>query len=151
MKQNPFEKNIKKNCAVCGKIILVNSSGGGECIHCGWYNNKLGEENKDRVIFPNVVSENKARLLIKEDKPLRPNLNEFMEMFYFYGEVEFWYDNKNCSLFFNHNENEYKIEFGWSPESICYFSNAEDFIKNAKIGSEYIRDIWDKVENPKYI
>ena len=44
-----------------------------------------------------------------------------------------------------------KIEFGWSPENVYYFSNKEDFIQNAKIGDEYVRDIWDKVENPKYM
>lgn len=39
---------------------------------------------------------------------------------------------------------------GWYNGTI-YFKDKEDFIKNAKIDNEYVRDIWDKVENPCYL
>lgn len=122
----------------------------GECQNCGWYNNILGETNDDEVVFPNLISLNKAKKLYKDGKTFKPDLNDFLEMLYFYGGVEFWYDGLNCCVFLRGDTN-IKIEFGWSPENIYYFSDKEDFIKNAKIGEEFVRDIWDKVENPKYI
>ena len=42
---------------------------------------------------------------------------------------------------------------GWGPkdDEVAYFKNKEDFVQNAKIGNEYVRDIWDKIENPCYL
>ncbi len=152
MKINPFEKNIKSKCSVCDKSLLVDSSGNGACSNCGWFNDKFGDENEEYVTFPNVVSKNKAKKLIKEGKPLRPDLNDFLDMLYSYSEVEFWYKEKECCVILLHKNNGdiSKIEFGWSPENIYYFSDKDDFIANAKIEDEYVRDIWDKVENPSY-
>ena len=64
--------------------------------------------------------------------------------------MKFCYKNLNCCLFLIGNENV-KIEFGWGSDSITNFSGKEDFIQNSKIGDEYVRDIWDKVEDPSYI
>ena len=148
MKKNPYEKIIEKNCSICGKILLVDQYGNGECPFCKWYNTIDDGENTEMVIFPNVVSENKAKKLFLEGKPIRPDLDDFLEMFYFYSEVEFWYKNKNYCLLFTDDD---KIKFGWNSESITYYKDKEDFIKNAKIDNEYVRDIWDNVENPKYM
>ncbi len=109
----------------------------------------MGEENENEVIFPNLVSLTKAKKLYKEGKELRPNLSDFLDGFMFYGEMEFIYNNLTCDLFRTNNEGG--IEFGWSPENVYYFSVKEDFIKNAKIGDEYVRDIWDKVEDTRYL
>lgn len=148
MKNNLYDKIFEKKCVVCGKTLLVSKTGNGECQHCGWYNNRLGEINEDEVIFPNLISLNKAKRLYQEGKPFRPDLNDFMEMLYFYSEVEFWYKRLNCCASLREDN---KIEFGWSPDNVYHFTDKDDFIKNAKIGDEYVRDIWDKVENPKYI
>ncbi len=148
MKDNPFEKNINKNCVICGKNLLVDRSGNGECPHCGWYNNITNGSHEDIVMYPNVVSENKARKLVAEGKPLTPNLKDFMDMTDSYRETEFWYKGLSCCIF---ESNEGVIEFGWDKEHVYYFDSKEDFIKNAKIFNEYIHDIWDKVEDPKYM
>ena len=140
--------NIQANCDVCGKAILVSKTGNGECLHCGWYNNILGARNDDKVIFPNFVSLNKAKRLYQEGKPFSPDLNDFVEMLYFYSEVEFWYKGLNCCVSIREDN---KIEFGWSPDNVYYFADKNDFIQNAKIGDEYVKDIWDKVEDPKYM
>ena len=100
--------------------------------------------------LPNLTSLNKAKRLYQDGKPFTPDLDDFLEMLYFYNEVEFWYKGLNCCLFLTDNP-QGKIDFGWSPENGYYFSDKEDFIQNAKIGDEYVRDIWDKVENPEYI
>lgn len=143
-----MNKTIEKKCVICGNSVLTDMYGQGRCFHCNWYNDVMDEENENEVIFPNLVSLNKAKRLYQEGKPFSPDLNDFMEMLYFYSEVEFWYKGLNCCVTLKEDS---KIEFGWSPDNVYYFADKDDFIKNAKIGNEYIQDIWDKVENPKYI
>lgn len=150
MKNNQYDKIFEKKCDVCGRTLLASKTGNGECQYCGWYNNRLGEINENEVIFPNLVSLNKAKRLYQEGKPFRPDLNDFLEGLYFYSEMEFWYKGLNCCLYLRSNTNK-KIEFGWSPENVYFFLDKEDFIQNAKIGGEFVKDIWNKVENPKYI
>lgn len=142
-------KNIKK-CAVCGEILSIGDTKNYECPHCNWYNNRLSEINETEVIFPNMVSLEKAKRLFKEGKAIKPDLNDFLEMLYFYSEVEFWYKGLNCCVSLI-GDKDIKIEFGWSHDNVYYFSNKEDFENNAKIGNEYVKDIWDKIENPKYM
>ena len=49
------------------------------------------------------------------------------------------------------NDDECDIELYNSKTSETFiFKTKEDFIQNAKIDNEYVRDIWDKVENPCY-
>ena len=147
MEKNPYEKIIEKKCSVCRKTLLVDQYGNGACPHCGWYNTIGDGQNEDCVIFPNVVSENKARKLVLEGKPLRPSLEDFLDMFYFYGETDFEYKGQSYCLFWSEDNSE--IEFD-SEKFQFFFKDKEDFIKNAKIDGVYVRDIWDKVENPKY-
>ena len=143
-----MNKTIEKKCVICGNSVLTDIYGQGRCFHCNWYNDVMDEENENEVIFPNLVSLNKAKRLYQEGKPFSPDLNDFMEMLYFYSEVEFWYKGLNCCVTLKEDS---KIEFGWSPNNVYYFTDKDDFIQNAKIGDVYVKDIWDKVENPKYI
>lgn len=139
-----------KKCDVCSKTLLASKTGNGECSHCNWYNNRLGEINKDKVIFPNLISLSKAKKLYNENKPFKPDLIDFLEAFEFYGETGFEYNNLMFCLY---RYGDIGIELGWGPKNdeVAYFKNKEDFIKNAKIGNEYVRDIWDKIEKPKYL
>ena len=43
------------------------------------------------------------------------------------------------------------MNWGPEPNGTIYFKNKEDFIENAKIGDEYIKDIWDRIEEPSYL
>lgn len=148
--QNIYDNIFKKKCAVCGQTYMADIYDQGKCENCGWYNGMIYGERPDDVIFSNMLSLNRARQLYKENKPLKPGLDDFLAMLYFYSEVEFWYNGLECCVSLG-GDNETKIEFGWSPESTCYFSNKDDFIQNAKIGNEFVRDIWDKVENADYV
>ena len=73
MKTNQYDKTHEKKCDVCNKTLLASKTGNGECPHCGWYNNRLGETNENEVIFPNMISLNKAKRLYK--RPRKPNKN----------------------------------------------------------------------------
>ena len=106
MKNNQYDKIFEKKCDVCGKTLLASKTGNGECQYCGWYNNRLGETNENEVIFPNLISLNKARRLYQEGKPFRPDLNDFLDGLYFYSEMEFWYKGLNCCLYLRSNMNK---------------------------------------------
>ena len=149
MKNSSYGKIYEKKCDVCNKILLASKTGNGACPYCGWYNNRLGEINEYDVIFPNLISFNKAKNLHKEGKPFKPDLNDFLDGFAFYGEMQFIYKNIDCELIRSNNEGG--ISFCYEEGNEILFENKEDFIKNAKIENEYVRDIWDLVEKPKYM
>ena len=149
MKTNPYDKIYEKKCSVCNKTLLASKTGNGECHYCGWYNNSLGEINEDEIIFPNLISLNKAKKLYQEGKQLSPDLNDFLEGFNFYGEMQFRYKNIECELIRSNNEGG--ISFCYEEDKPLLFTNKEDFIKNAKIGDKFVRDIWDEVEDPRYM
>ena len=52
MKNNQYDKIFEKKCDVYGKTLQACKTVNGECLHCGWYNNRPGEENENKVIFP---------------------------------------------------------------------------------------------------
>ena len=144
-----MDKKIKRKCAVCGEIYETIVGWNGECKNCGWFNNLMGEDNENKVIYPNMLSLSKAQELYKQGKPLRPSLSDFLDGFWFYGETTFQYKDYVCDLIRLNNEGG--IIFGWDREHIYNFSGKEDFIKNAKIENEYVRDIWDEVIDPHYM
>lgn len=148
--KNIYDKIFEKKCAVCGHKYTADVYDQGECSNCGWYNRKIYSEFPDNVIFSNLVPLNKAKKLYKENKPMKPDLDDFLVAFEHYSETGFNYKNVGFSLFRN---GENGIEFSWGPEpcDTIYFKDKEDFIKNAKIDNEYVRDIWEKVENPCYL
>ncbi len=150
MKKNLLEKNIQKKCAVCKKVYLTSELDLTPCPYCGWYNDSMCEENPDKVIYRNLISFNKAKQFYSDRKPLKPDLIDFLEAFEFYGETGFEYNNIDFALF---RHREYGIEMSWSPEpnGTIYFKDKDDFIQNAKIGNEFIREIWDKVDDPRYL
>ncbi len=149
-KDSPLKRKFHKLCPVCKCKTLVDKYGNGECVNCGWLMSKMSAQYHSRIIYPNLISLKKAKQLYQEGKSLRPALNDFLDGLYFYSEMEFWYKGLNCCLFLTDNS-QGKIEFGWNSENVYFFLDKEDFIKNAKIGDEFVRDIWDKVENPKYM
>ena len=149
MKKNQFDEIFKKKCAVCNKIVLADIYGQGECPHCHWYNSNMNEEHENKVIFPNLISLTKAKSLYKEGKTFTPSLSDFLDGFMFYGEMKFVYNNIDCELIRSNNESG--ISFCYEEGNTILFTDKEDFIKNAKIGDEYVRDIWDKVEDPSYM
>ncbi len=147
---SPSKRKFEKICPACQNKTLVDKYGNGECECCGWVLWVDDSRCLNEVVYPNLISLNKAKRLYKENKSLRPDLNDFLEGLYIYSEMEFWYKGLNCCLFLRGNEDK-EIEFGWSPQNVYYFLDKEDFIKNAKIDGEYVRDIWSEVENPKYM
>ena len=87
--------SIQSKCAVCGHMVMIDEiRNGDKCSNCGWVQNIDGLEFPDRVERPNLVSLNKARELYKEGKPFMPDLDDFIDGYNFYGEMEFTYQGK---------------------------------------------------------
>ena len=147
MEKNYLEKNIETKCAVCGIKYMTAKLNLDPCPNCGWYNDLMCEEHENEVIYRNLVSLNKAKKLFAEGKPLSPSLEDFLDALNFYGEMEFTFKDSHCALFRTNDQ----IEFDWGTYATAVFKDKEDFIKNAKIDGAYVRDIWDKVENPSYM
>ncbi len=149
-RDGPFKRKYKTKCPVCKANCLKDQYGNGECQNCGWKFDKLGNQMKNRVIYPNLISVNKAKKLYQQGKKFKPTFEDFLEGFEFYGEMGFEYKDLMFCLF-RHGDNE--IEMGWGPndDEVAYFKDKEDFIQNAKIDNEYVRDIWEKVEDPCYL
>ena len=70
---------------------------------------------------------------------MKPDLDDFLEAFEHYSETGFEYKNVGFSLFRN---GENGIEFSWGPEpcGTIYFKDKEDFIQNAKINKQVMRE-----------
>lgn len=146
MEKQIYNEIFKKKCAICGDIVMVDVFGQGECKKCGWFNNIMGEENKNKVIYPNLVSLNKAKWLFKNSLPFEPNLDEFVDGLFFYSEMQFKYNGKYYGVIItNSNKTNEAIELFESGTEISQvFNSKEEFLNNAKIGNEFLKDIWDK-------
>lgn len=147
-KDNSHEKNISKNCDLCGRPILVDQYGFGSCSNCGWKNSDAAVEKPDYPYLGNFLSLNNAKKLYSEGKPLKPNFNEFMEFVRVYGEVQFTYKNRvygvirgdKIELFCDEIKNSLKI-----------YESYDDFKQRADIDGLLLKDIWALVENINYL
>ena len=142
--------NTEKVCDACKKNVMADQFGQGECEHCGWYQNDMGCEFPDRVVFPNIVTLNKAKLLVKAGKPLLPDFEDFMGGLFFYGEMEFDFEGRTFEISLVSDDSE-NITIGDSPTNIQTYKDREDFMANAHINGMLLKDIWHKVENAKYL
>lgn len=143
----------KRFCAVCGTEYEASGPINGECEKCGWYNNSLGEKNSNTVIYPNLISLGKAKKLYAEKKPFIPSLDDFLDGFNMYGEMQFKYKNFECNLFRANNEGG--IEFDYCDtnngrSAAVFFTDGAEFKENAKIDGKYVRDIWGDVFDANY-
>lgn len=145
-----MSETMEKQCVICGSIYSGDKFGQGMCNRCSWYNNTLGEEHPNNVIYPNVVSLNKAKKLFCAGSKIEPSIEDFCEMFDFYSEVEFTYNDITYEL--SRADDEDGIEYGCSPKFTFYFKNYTDFINNAKtIDGKLVKNIWNKVENANWL
>lgn len=146
---SPKKRKYETNCPVCNHITLVDKYGDGECKNCSWIIENLPNRFKKTVAYPNLISLDKAKKLYKEGKTYTPDLNDFLEALDFYGKMTFTYKDIECELY--RISNEGGISFYYDKGSHDEFLNKEDFIKNAKIGDEFVRDVWEQVKDPNYM
>ena len=139
-------KNFPMRCPVCEKIVFVNQYYGDKCDNCTWFVDKNGSKFPDRVEYPNMISLNKARKLYQEGKPFKPSFEDFIEAFKIYGEMSFYYKEKEAFVCF---EDHGKVYLTWDNKTNIYL-NTDDFHKNARLDNKLLSEIWDEVEYAIY-
>ncbi len=145
-KDSTFKRKFATKCPVCGTNGLKDQYGRGECDKCGWIFDPFVEEQKDNVIYPNLISLNKAKKLYSEGKPFEPNLDEFIEALNCYSEMQFEYNGIYYAVeFVSNGEDEYDIELYNSKTGEAFiFKTTDDFKNNAKVEGKLLKDIWEE-------
>lgn len=142
-KESRYKRRFKTKCPVCEANCLKDQFGNGECENCGWKLDKFANKFKNRVIYPNLISLNKAKKLYSEGKPFEPDLEDFIEALYVYSEVQFKYKNIYYELILASDENKEIIKMDdFNGGHLQTFETKEDFINNAKIDDKLLKDIW---------
>lgn len=147
--------NIDKNyvkCDVCGNSILIDQFGNGEsCLNCGWKQSEESFENPNIAGIRNIPSLNNAKQQYLNGKPATlANFNDFVEAYERYGEVEFTYNNMRYGVLFDDETQKIKLLNIVTKEQKLYL-NSEDFIKNAQINNQLLKDLWKDVTNTDFL
>lgn len=90
--EDPRAKTGVKRCDVCGNIVAIDQFGDGECKNCGWEQDKFVVDHPDVVMYPHLISLNKAKKLYSQGKAFLPDFNDFIEALYMYSEMLFKHD-----------------------------------------------------------
>ena len=56
-----YDEIFDKPCSVCEKIIKKDIYEQGDCPYCKWKNNHFADINPKAVLYPNLISLNKAK------------------------------------------------------------------------------------------
>ena len=144
-KESRYKRRFKTKCPVCEANCLKDQFGNGECENCGWKLDKFANKFKNRVIYPNLISLNKAKKLYSEGKPFEPDLEDFIEALFVYSEVQFKYKNIYYELILASDENKEIIKMNdFNCGHLQTFKTKEDFINNAKVDGKLLKDIWEE-------
>jgi hypothetical protein len=152
---DPHEKTILKKCDVCGRAVLVDQFGGGECSYCTWYQIEYNVEHPDDFCFTNIISLNRARQLYKEGKQFIPNFDEFLEGLRLYKEMEFQFKSIRYGVTFG-----YVVALGKATveffvcepfKKLQTFGSFDEFKTKAHLGGLLLGDIWGKVERAGFL
>jgi|GEM_PF-928948 len=152
-KQEANTVKIERRCNICKKDIIVTSgyNGGysGRCEYCGWFQSRDDGEFPARIIYPNMVSYNRAKQLVSEGKPLLPMIDDFIGGFNFYGEMQLDYKGRTFGLIAPDGMVEFyeKNVVG----SIQTFATINEFREKAHIDGVLLKDLWHEVENAGYM
>lgn len=150
MKKNSNNKNILNKCHICGRNVYVDQFGQGNCEHCGWYQGQEDGEWPDQVIYPNMVSYNKAKRLYADGKSFIPSLEDFVEGLFFYSEMEFHYHGRRYGVVFGKGYTINFYEFN-KEEGYQTYENKKEFMEKANIKGNLLKDLWNEVENANYM
>lgn len=152
-RDGPFKRKYKTKCPVCKANCLKDQYGNGECQNCGWKLDKYANKFKNRVIYPNLISLNKAKKLYSEGKPFEPDLDEFIEALHNYSEMQFEYNSiyYAVELVFD-DKTEPKISlYNSQTKTSTIFNNDEDFKNNARVDGKLLIDIWEETTNRDWL
>ena len=140
-----YEEIFEKPCSVCGEKIKKDIYEQGDCPYCKWKNNHFADINPNIVLYPNLISLNKAKKLYSEGKPFEPDLDEFMEALHSYSEMQFEYNGAYYAVELVYDKNKKLVIslYNSQTKESTIFNEDEDFKNNAKVEGKLLKDIWN--------
>ena len=145
-----YKKDEMKKCDVCGRIVMVDQYGNGVCDNCGWVQNIVNVNNPSKVLYPNIVSLEKAKSLYSAGKKIKPIIDEFLDALFVYSEMLFNYNGKLYEVFLSGDESQDIIVLSDEVNKFEFYSKKE-FIENASIDGKRLKDIWDDVQDARFM
>ena len=104
------------------------------------------------ISYPMLVSLSRAREQYKQGLPFKADFDEFIRGLLFYSEMLFDYQGETYEAYLYRNKNvePYKFVFCCAEFQQDFFSE-KDFRKKANINGNLLKDIWDEVQDPRYM
>ena len=146
-------KSEMRFCEICGYPVVNYESGACmRCEKCGW---RRGGDNTELeqqwgISYPMLVSLSHAREQYKQGLPFKASFDEFIQGVFFYSEMLFDYHGTTYEVFMKGDEKSDIIAFCCADFQREYFSE-KDFREKANIQGKCLKDIWDEVQDPRYM
>ena len=147
------EKNELVPCEICGYPVVHYEYGFyQDCPKCGW---RRGGDNTELeqqwgISYPMLVSLSRAREQYKQGLPFKADFDEFIRGLLFYSEMLFDYRGTTYEVFMKGDEKSDIIVFCCAEFQQEFFSE-KDFREKANINGNLLKDIWDEVQDPRYM
>lgn len=147
------EKNELVPCEICGYPVVHYEYGlYQDCPKCGWRRDSDNIELKQQwgISYPMLVSLSRAREQYKQGLPFKADFDEFIRGLLFYSEMLFDYRGTTYEVFMKGDEKSDIIVFCCAEFQQEFFSE-KDFREKANINGNLLKDIWDEVQDPRYM
>ena len=142
-----------RSCEICGYPVVHYEYGFyQDCPKCGW---RRGGDNTELeqqwgTSYPMLVSLSRAREQYKQGLPFKADFDEFIRGLFFYSEMLFDYKQTTYEVFLKDDEESDMIVFCCTDFQQEYFSE-KDFREKGNINGDLLKDIWDEVQEPRYM
>ena len=148
-----MKKEIKEEvvpCEICGYPVINDESGVCMCCEkCGWQScgDNIEYEEKYGISYPMVVPLSRAKMQYREGKPFKPTFEDFIHGLDFYSEMAFTYRRVKYGVCYR---SDHSVLF-YNARQVWSFPTKDAFYQFASIGGDLLKDIWDQVQEPRYM
>lgn len=143
-------KTEMRFCEICGYPVVNDESGVCmRCEKCGWQScgDNIEYEEKYDISYPMVVPLSRAKMQYREGKPFKPTFEDFICGLDFYSEMAFTYRRVKYGVCYR---SDHSVLF-YNARQVWSFPTKDAFYKFASIGGDLLKDIWDQVQEPRYM
>ena len=143
-------KSEMRSCEICGYPVVNYESGVCmRCEKCGWQSggDNIEYEKRYGISYPMVVPLSRAKVQYKAGKPFKATFEDFIHGLDFYSEMAFTYKGVKYGVCYR---NDYSVLF-YNEMQAWSFPTKDEFYKSASIDGNLLKDIWDEVQEPRYM
>ena len=146
-------KSEMRSCEICGYPVVHYEYGFyQDCPKCGWRrdSDNIELEQQWGISYPMLVSLSHAKEQYKQGLPFKADFDEFIRELFFYSEMLFDYKQTTYEVFLKGDEESDMIVFCCTDFQQEYFSE-KDFREKVNINGDLLKDIWDEVQDPRFM